>query len=334
MLMLNISRKRVGKGFTYCYANGETIRRQCKQGRSTIEWIESLAIPPSWKKVRISAVKKSKILALGRDAAGKKQYRYNESFVRKRQKQKYNRLISFAESLSAMRKATKSHLESTELDKNKVLACMVRLIEQAYFRPGNDQYTKDNNTYGLTTLRSKHLSYEDGELVFNYVGKSGKEQERHIQDSRLASIVRELDEKPGYRIFKYYENGEKKYIKSKDLNEYITQYMGHEYSAKDFRTWAGTFLAALALDKKPLARCKSDKQKHISEAVKEVAKALGNTPAVARANYIDPRVIARYKNSITLKSVSCGKVFDKLMRKHTELSNEEAGVLCLLSTPA
>ncbi|HET8551682.1 MAG TPA: DNA topoisomerase IB [Gammaproteobacteria bacterium] len=296
-----ITRRRCGKGFTYC-ADGETIR-----DRAMRRWIASLAIPPAWTDVEIDPDKEAKIHATGRDAAGRKQYIYNPAWRETRDHEKYDRIIRFAQKLTTMRRITGQHLARHDNSREKVLACMVRLIDTAYFRPGNAAYAKENESYGLTTLRSKHLSIEGDELIFRYVGKSGQAQEKHIEDKRLARIVAELDHIPGREIFKYFdEHGNKVIVVSDDLNAYIHEIMGEDFSAKDFRTWAGTSLAALALDAFGVAETKKQAEANVRKAIRAVATRLGNTPAIARGSYIDPRVIDCYLNGCTLRDFMNG----------------------------
>ncbi|HET7569167.1 MAG TPA: DNA topoisomerase IB [Gammaproteobacteria bacterium] len=291
-----IKRRRCGKGFTYCRANGETIR-----DRAMRRWIASLAIPPAWTDVEIDPDKDAKIHATGRDAAGRKQYIYNPTWRETRDHEKYDRIIRFAQKLTTMRRITGQHLTRHDNSREKVLACMVRLIDTAYFRPGNAAYARENESYGLTTLRSRHLTIEGDELIFRYVGKSGQAQEKHVEDKRLARIVAELDHIPGRKIFKYFdEQGNKIDVVSDDLNAYIREIMGEDFSAKDFRTWAGTSLAALALDACGVAETKKQAEVNVREAIRVVAERLGNTPAIAKGSYIDPRVIDCYLNGRTL----------------------------------
>lgn len=328
--MLGISRIRTEKGFRYQYAGGKPIRRTSSSGRKLLDWIESLAIPPSWERVKISVKKQAKVLAHGRDTRGKKQYRYNKRFSARKQREKYDRIVSFAENLSKLRRITAKHLEADSLRREKVLACMVRMMELAHFRPGNEQYTKQNETYGLTTLRSKHLSVEGGELTFRYVGKSGKFQQRRVESERLAQVVQDLDDQPGYRIFKYYEGSTKRYVNSRDLNEYICHAMGEHYSAKDFRTWAGTYLAASFLNQMQSTKDPKEQARCIVKAVKKVAAELGNTPAVARANYIDPKIIRHFKEGTRIADIVGKKGFASFRADHAELNMSEAGVLYML----
>ena len=291
-----VTRHRCGRGFTYRYENGRTLR-----DKSLRRWIESLAIPPVWRQVEIDLDAAARVHASGRDDAGRKQYIYNQDWRAEREAAKFDRLLNFARRLSTMRRATGQHLAQDGHGRNKVLAAMVRLIDSAYFRPGSDRYAQENQSYGLTTMRSKHLSIDGDTLVFDYRGKSGQEQHREIEDERLAKVVAELDDLPGYEIFKYYDDdGNGVHVDSADLNDYIHDIMGEEFSAKDFRAWAGTSLAALALDELGVSEDEKVGQKNVVEAVKRVAERRGNTPAIARASYIHPRAIESYLDGRTV----------------------------------
>lgn len=315
-----------GKGFSYADAE-----RQSVQDEKLLSFFQSLVIPPAWTNVEINASPPAKIRATGYDAKGRKQYIYNSNFRLRQEQKKFDRILQFADKLPHMRIVTGQHLRKRKLDRNKVLACMVRLLDIAFFRPGSDIYAKQNKSYGLTTLRSKHLKIEGNELIFNYVGKSAQKQEKHIVDKQLAKIVREIDELPGYEIFKFIdENGDVQDVKSQHLNEYIREVMGEEFSAKDFRTWAGTVIAAMSLDELGAIE-ESDQRKlnkNIREAVIKVSERLGNTPAIARKSYIDPRIIDNYTKGKTLCYFK--KEVNRLLKKNENLSVEELGVLCLL----
>jgi len=319
-------RKKHGKGFRYVDESNHTVKdMQLK------EWFKSLVIPPAWTEVEINSKKGAKILVTGRDDKDRKQYIYNPKFRKKQDQEKFDRILHFADQLEHMRRVTGQHLRKLSLSREKVLACMVRLLEAAYFRPGSDRYAKENQSYGLTTMRSKHLQIDGDELVFHYIGKSGKEQERHIIDKKLAQIVREIDDLPGYEIFKFIdEEGERQDVKSEHLNDYIREVMGDEFSAKDFRTWAGTVIAAIALDEIGALEEKDQKalDKNIRDAVVRVSERLGNTPSVARSSYIDPRVIEGYIDGKTINYFQ--KEVNRILKKNEKLSREEIGVLCLL----
>lgn len=288
-------------------------------------------VPPAWTNVEISEDRSEDLLATGRDDKDRKQYIYNPDYFEKQNSKKFDRIIDFADELEHMRRVTGQHLRNKKLNREKVLAVMLRLLETAFFRPGSTTYSKENETYGLTTLRHKHLTIDKDEIIFNYNGKSGQEQEKHIVDEKLAKIIAQIDDMPGYEIFKYLdENNNIVKVKSDDLNEYIREVMGEEFSAKDFRTWAGTMIAAIALDELGIVDKKDQKtlDNNIREAVNRVSERLGNTPSVARGSYIDPRIIEDYTNGRTLKYFE--KEINKLLKKAENLSKEEVGVLCML----
>lgn len=319
-------RKKHGQGFRYLDKEGRTVTDPPLKA-----YFKSLVIPPAWEQVTINSSPRANIQATGFDAKGRKQYIYNKKFRQKQEDQKFDRILRFAAGLERMRRVTGQHLRKRKLNRDKVLAVMVRLLETAFFRPGNEFYTKTNESYGLTTMRSRHLTINGKEMVFSYIGKSGQEQENKIVDERLASIVLELDELPGYEIFKFIdEKGQIQDVKSNDLNQYIRETMGAEFSAKDFRTWAGTVIAAIALNEIGAVEEKDQKtlNKNIRDAVISVSEKLGNTPAIARSSYIDPRVIEHYTQGHTLKYVE--KQVKKLLKTNEQLSVEELGVLCLL----
>ncbi len=319
-------RKKQGKGFRYLDSDGNTI-----SDKELKDYFKSLVIPPAWKEVEINRKKTAKVLATGRDEKGRKQYIYNPKFRIKQDQIKFDRIISFAEQLEHMRRVTGQHLRKKKLNREKVLASMVRLLESAFFRPGSDSYTKENQSYGITTMRSKHLKIEGNKLIFSYKGKSGIEQEKHILDERLVKIVKEIDSLPGYEIFKYYDENNQIYdVKSDDLNSYIREIMGDEYSAKDFRTWSGTMIAAIVLDELGIVDTKDKKKidKNIRQAVISVSEKLGNTPAVARSSYIDSRVIDEYLDGRTLGYFQ--NEVNGLLKRNKNLSKNEIAVLCLL----
>lgn len=319
-------RKKHGKGFRYADENGKILT-----DKELKDYFKSLVIPPAWKDVEISEKKNSKIRVTGRDEVGRKQYIYHPKYKQKQKQKKFDRIIAFAEQLERMRRVTGQHMRKRKPTREKVLAAMVRLLETAFFRPGSDFYAKQNQSYGLTTIRSKHMEINNNKLIFSYRGKSGQDQEKHIVDAKLAKIVKEIDGLPGYEIFKFIdENGNIEDVKSEHLNQYIREVMGKEFSAKDFRTWAGTMIAAIALDElnREEERDQKTMDKNIRNAVIQVSEKLGNTPTVARSSYIDPRVIDKYINGKTLKYFR--KEVNKLLIKNESLSESELGVLCLL----
>lgn len=319
-----VTRKRTGKKFDYFY-NGEKITNP-----NEITRINALAIPPAWKEVEIARSKSAKIQAKGYDAAGRLQSIYHPTFRLKQEKLKFDRIMRFAQQLPALRRQVDKDLARKRLGKEKVLACIVKLIDMAYFRVGSEQYARDHHTYGVTTLRSKHVDVSNTTIVFDFVGKSGKEHVKKISDPQLARIIKQLDELPGYEIFRYQDNtGAVHDLHSADVNAYIKQYMGEEFTAKDFRTWGGTLLATSEIMKEELDSdsTQTARKKFVTNIVKRVAKRLGNTPAVARSSYIDPRVFIALEDGVSLP-----KVRRAMMRMHPKkyLSVDEQCVLRLL----
>lgn len=319
-------RYKKGTGFTYQDEQGKTVKNEDLR-----DWFESLVIPPAWTEVEISEDKSADLLATGRDEKDRKQYIYHPDYIARKEAKKFDRIVEFADQLEHMRRVTGQHLRSKKNNRNRVMAIMVRLLESAFFRPGNEYYASENDSYGLTTLRSKHLNIEDNKLIFSYQGKSGKAQEREITDEKLTNIIKELNDIPGYEIFKYYDKeGQKVNVESEDLNDYIREHMGEKFSAKDFRTWSGTMIAAIALNE--LGAVDKDDQeqldKNIQKAVVHVSEKLGNTPAVAKSSYIDPRIIDEYMEGKTLSYFK--SEVNKLLNSIRSLSKEEIGVLYLL----
>lgn len=325
---MKITRRSSGKNFVYLDKNKDRLKDP-----ETIDYIKSLVIPPAWKDVEITTNKCAKILAYGRDQKGRKQYIYNPRFRARKDADKFDRILHFAENLEHMRRVTGQHLRKKKMSREKVLAAMVRLLDSAYFRPGSPKYTQQNKSYGLTTIRKKHLTIEGDEMIFSYKGKSGKFQEKHVINSKLSKVIKQLEALPGYRLFKYYdENDALIFVESQDLNQYIKEVMGEEFSAKDFRTWAGTMIAAGILDE--LGICEKKQQKElkirIRNAIVAVSEKLGNTPSVARDSYIDPRIFEHYKNGHTIHYFQ--KEIKKLLKKNENLSETEVGVLYMLKS--
>lgn len=294
-----IYRRKYGKGFQYYTEAGEKIT-----DKNQLDYLDSLRIPPAWKQVEIAGNKRARILAKGIDDAGRQQYIYHPSYRAKQEQAKFERILKFAEALPKMRRTTERHLQRKKLDKQKVLACVVQLMDRAYFRVGNDVYAKENNSYGITTMRSKHTEVAGDTVIFDFDGKSGQHHHKKITDRTLARLVKHLDELPGYEVFKYYDdNGELQTISSRDVNEYIKEVMGEEFTAKDFRTWGGTVLASAELANSEAADSEKDRKKMVSSCVKRVARKLGNTPAVARSSYIDPRIIEAYTSGFDFRQL-------------------------------
>lgn len=315
------------KGTTYHYfKNGERITDSAE-----IERINALAIPPAWNKVEIASSKSAKVQAKGYDAAGRLQSIYHPTFRIKQEKIKFDRILRFAQKLPELRKRVENDLSKRELTKEKVLATIVKLIDEAYFRVGNKQYAKQNQSFGITTLRSRHAKITRTTITFDFIGKSGQRHIKTIKDSKLARIIKQLDEKPGYELFRYQDtSGNMHDIQAADVNAYIKESMGDEFTAKDFRTWGGTLLASTALiqDKLEESASQTARKKSVTKVIKRVAKRLGNTPAIARSSYVDPRVITAYEDGVTLPRLRSTM---RTMRPKKYLSVDEQCVVRLLS---
>jgi DNA topoisomerase I len=319
----HIDRHRVGRK-KYEYYDDEGLIKQKK----LIAYFESLPIPPAWREVRISRSKNANILATGFDKAGRLQYLYNPRFRARQEKKKFERILRFAQALPRMRRVTDEHLSSPGLSKEKVLACIVRLMDEAYFRVGNEEYSKENQSYGVSTLRSKHITISGDSVTFDFVGKAGQHQHKRVTDRKVAKVIKRLDELPGYEIFKYIdENGQLARVQSRDVNAYIKEVMGEEFSAKDFRTWGGTLLATAELAAAKKADSENERKKIVTKCVARVARKLGNTPAIARSSYIDPRVINSYLGSGDLSTI---RQTVRSVGRKSYLSQDERCVLKLL----
>jgi DNA topoisomerase I len=285
-----IRRRRSGKGWTYLSPKGEVITGIEERAR-----IASLAIPPAWTEVWICPLANGHIQATGRDARGRKQYRYHPEWRRARDDNKYGRMIAFAEALPALRERIDADLGLRGMPREKVLAGVVRLLETTLIRVGNDEYARHNESYGLTTLRSDHVEVDGAKVTFSFRGKSGVEHSIDIRDRRLATIVRRCQDLPGEELFEYVdEGGVNRDVTSGDVNDYLREISGQDFTAKDFRTWGGTVLALFALLRMGAGGNVTESKKNVVEAVKQVAKALGNRPATCRKFYIHPAVLDAY----------------------------------------
>jgi DNA topoisomerase-1 len=294
---------RSGRGFHYRDADGKPVTTA-----STLSRIAALAIPPAWEDVWISPSPIGHIQATGRDARGRLQYRYHPLWTQVRDATKYDRTIEFARALPRLRRRVARDLGLRGLPRTKVIAAAVRMLETSLIRVGNEEYARDNASFGLTTLRSRHAEVRGSSMKLTFRGKGGKEHSIGLRDKRLARVVRACQDLPGQRLFQYVdEGGERQRVDSDDLNSYLRDVMGAEFSAKDFRTWAGTVLAVTEL--RSIGQT-SNKSAAVNEAVKEVAAQLGNTPAVCRKCYIHPGIIEAYEDGI-LADVARRPVADK-----------------------
>ncbi|WP_262298835.1 DNA topoisomerase IB [Microvirga sesbaniae] len=320
-----IRRRKSGKGFTYTGPDGRTI-----DDRSILERIKSLAIPPAYTDVWICTKANGHIQATGRDAKGRKQYRYHPAFREVRESTKYEHMLEFARGLPAIRKTIDAHMSLRGLPREKVLATVVHLLENTLIRVGNSDYVKQNKSYGLTTLRDPHVKVDGGELRFQFKGKSGKTWRLQVKDRRIAKIVKACQDLPGQDLFQYLdENGEQQSVTSADVNAYLKEITGSEITAKDFRTWAGTVLAALALAEFEAFDSDAKAKKNIRAAIEKVSARLGNTPSICRKCYVHPEVFASYLDGGLLLDVK-EEIETELREDLASLKPEEAAVLALL----
>ena len=317
-----IVRKRAGKGFSYIGADGKPVR-----DRAEVERIRSLAIPPAWTDVWICPSKNGHIQAIGRDARGRKQYRYHPLYRQVRDATKFGRMIAFAAALPKIRKRVQEDLDLPGLPKQKVLATVVRLLETTSIRVGNEEYAKTNGSYGLTTMKENHVKISGRELHFHFRGKSGLEHDIELTDRKLAKIVHECQSIPGEELFHYVDDeGEICRIHSEDVNEYLREISGDDFTAKDFRTWIGTGQAALALEEIGPCESQAAAKKNVVSAIKAVAAKLGNRPATCRKYYVHPAILDAYSE---------GTLFQALKRSADRTSAlglrpEEVGVLAIV----
>ena len=318
-----ISRSGSAKRFWYVAASGKRIRDVATLGR-----IKSLAIPPAWTDVWICANARGHLQATGRDARGRKQYRYHPWWSKLRDQTKYERLPAFGAALPRIRAQVKRDLASPGLPRRKILAIVVELLETTHIRVGNEEYARDNKSYGLTTLRTQHVHVKGETIGFHFRGKSGKTHEIDLHDRRLARLVKRCQDLPGRDLFKYVdEAGVPHPIDSSDVNEYLRLIAEEDFTAKEFRTWAGTLLAARGLNGLTIAETAIATRANIVAMVKRVADELGNTPAVCRKSYIHPAVINAYKDQSALDRWRRART---AVRGKRGLSVEETALLSFL----
>lgn len=285
-----IRRRRRGRGFTYVDRRGRVIRN-----RAELDRLAGLAIPPAWKDVWICENARGHLQACGRDARGRKQYRYHAGWRQFRDEVKYDEMLAFAMGLPVLRRRIARDLSAPGLPRRKVIAAVVQLLEKTLIRVGNDEYARDNNSFGLTTMRNKHVRVWKSTLRFRFKGKGGKSHDIAFNDVRLARIVQRCQDLPGHELFGYVDdNGQVQDIGSADVNDYLREVTGQDFTAKSFRTWAATVLAACALQELPDGRSNAHAKRNISKAVEAVAGVLGNTPTICRKSYIHPAMIDAY----------------------------------------
>ena len=319
-----IKRSRAGKAFVYISPQGKPIKDP-----ATLARIKSLAIPPAYRDVWICPDPNGHIQAVGRDARGRKQYRYHPRWREVRDENKYDKMIDFARALPKIRARTMRDLKKPGLPREKVLATVVQLMEKTLIRVGNDEYARTNDSYGLTTLRDRHAKVKPNKVHFQFKGKHGICHQIELDDPRLAKVVRDCQDLPGYELFQYVgEDGEVRDIGSADVNDYLREIAGDEFTAKDFRTWAGTVLASQALQELEKFDTKAQAKKNVVAAVERVAQRLGNTKAVCRKCYIHPAVLNAYLDGNLVRTLK-QRAAD-MARSMDKLRPEESAVLALL----
>jgi len=320
-----ITRVNKGEGVIYLDKDGKAV-----EDEATLARIKALVIPPAWTDVWICPSANGHLQATGRDARKRKQYRYHAKWRSVRDEVKYERMLNFGQSLPAIRVAVDKALQLPGLPREKVLATIVRLLEVTMMRIGNEEYARTNKSFGLTTLRSRHVKVDGKEIDFNFRGKSGVFHTIHLEDRRLAKIIAKTRELPGQDLFQYVdEDGEPHTVDSGDVNEYLQQITGEAYTAKDFRTWSGTVLAALALHEFEKFDSETQAKKNIVRAIESVAERLGNTPTICRKCYVHPAVIDAYLEGTVLEALQ-QETTRQLVHDLHSLSPEEAAVLTLL----
>ncbi|WP_207430515.1 DNA topoisomerase IB [Sabulibacter ruber] len=304
-----ITRRQKEKELEYFTAKGEPLTDE-----KTLERIKKLVIPPAWTDVWISPSANGHIQATGRDEKGRKQYVYHPLWKEARSLNKFGRMLAFGKALPGIRKQVEKDLKLRKLEKRKILAVVVELLDNSFIRIGNKAYAKENKSYGLTTLRDRHVKVEGDHLRLEFVGKKGVKHEISIRDRRLARLVKQCQDIPGYDLFQYYdEDGNRQPIESGDVNEYLRSLSPEEFTAKDFRTWGGTVLMVQCLEQLLDENPDIEKEKSVKEAAKMVAKELGNTPTVCSKYYIHPEIVNLFKQD---------KLIDYL-RKHNAKSRKE-----------
>lgn len=285
------------RGFRYRTADGK------KPSAADRVRIESLVLPPAWRDVAINASPSAALQAVGRDAAGRWQYRYSEEHDRRRERRKGERLVEFAEALPRMRAAIERDLKRPEFDRDKVMACILRILSTCFLRPGSQVYAAENGSFGIATLRNRHVTVKGDLIVYDFPGKSGKRQVLEFRERRVARIIRQLKKMPGRELFKYRDaEGNVVDVKRQGINQYIKEVMGERFTAKDFRTWAGTLFCACALARAGVdpAESRAAKKRKVVAAIRNTATLLGNTPAVCRKSYIYASVLSSFDRGRTI----------------------------------
>jgi DNA topoisomerase I len=324
-----MTRRRRGRGFEYLDEEGRRI-----VDSAVVERIRELTIPPAWDQVWICPLPSGHIQATGLDAAGRKQYLYHESWRERRDREKFEQMEEFARTLPRLRARVAKDLGRRGVPRERVLACATRLLDRGFFRIGSEDYAEENDTYGIATIRKRHVTVEGDLVTFDYESKNGLRRVQSIDDRAVAKVVRTLVGRRGggHELLAWKRAGRWVDVKAQDVNDYVKEAAGGDFSAKDFRTWSATVLAAIALavSGEAAGRSKAGRARAKNRAVKEVARYLGNTPAVSRASYIDPRVFDRYDGGLTIGGVLPELMEDTAAWPEVQRAVEE-GVLDLLA---
>jgi DNA topoisomerase-1 len=320
-----IRRRRSGKGFSFRNPDGTAVK-----DKETLARIKSLAIPPAYADVWICADPKGHIQATGRDDRGRKQYRYHQRWREVRDSTKYERMLDFGKALPAIRERISADMGKRGLPREKVLATVVHLLENTLIRVGNATYSKENKSFGLTTLQDRHVEVDGGKLRFQFKGKSGKTWNLQVKDRRIARIVKSCQDVPGQHLFQYLDDdGQRHGVTSQDVNDYLREISGQDFSAKDFRTWAGTVLAAIALTEFETVDTKAAAKRNLRDAIERVSSRLGNTPAICRKCYIHPQVLDCYLEGDLVNQLR-DQIEEDLRTELDALKPEEAAVMAFL----
>jgi DNA topoisomerase-1 len=316
-----IRRVKTPAGFGYRHADGSRV-----EDEDTLARIRALVLPPAWTDVWICPDPNGHIQATGRDQRGRKQYRYHDGWRQARDESKYERLVAFGRALPRLRARVSADLRRRGLPREKVLAAVVRLLEITLIRVGNSEYAKANKSFGLTTLRDRHAKFTAGGVTFEFRGKSGKLHSTGLRDRRLAGIVKSCQDIPGQRLFQYLDaDGQRHAVESADVNAYLRAAMGDDFSAKDFRTWAGTLSAVRALLQQPKPGTETEAKRQQALCVKAVAGLLGNTPAVCRKAYIHPAVLAAHADGgLNLRRAGSERAFELAVLRFLEALHDAA----------
>ena len=318
-------RKRTGTAFTYYDKDGVRITNKDIARR-----IKAIGIPPAYEAVWICPSPNGHIQATGLDARGRKQYRYHAKWRELRDQNKYEHIMKFAAVLPPLRRRVAADMKRKGLSREKVLATVVSLLEKTLIRVGNAEYATQNKSYGLTTMRRKHVDIKGSTLKFEFTGKSGKQWKLKVEDKRIAAILKRCADIPGHELFKYFDDeGKPRTVDSGDVNAYIKEITRQDFTAKDFRTWAGTVLAALALSEFEKYDNQTQAKRNVVVAIEKVAKQLGNTPAICRKCYIHPEVLSAYMAGDLIKMIEA-KIAERFKRQYARLSTDEVMVLAFL----